>query len=78
MAARGFAWADVDESSVVINALPLPMSAAGQWYYHAIRLLRATVLEVGNLPTDRKVEQIHRFGADSVVGTPSYLYRMAM
>lgn len=78
MAARGFAWAGVDESSVVINTLPLTMSAAGQWYYHALRLLRATVLEVGNLPTDRKVEQIHRFGADSVVGTPSYLYRMAM
>ena len=78
MAARGFAWAGVDEASVVANTLPLGMSAAGQWYYHALRLLGANVLEVGALPTDRKVEHVQRFGADTIVGTPSYLYRMAI
>jgi phenylacetate-CoA ligase len=78
MAARGFAWAGVDEESVVINTLPLSLSAAGQWYYHALRLLRATVLEVGTLPTDRKLEHLERFGADTVIGTPSYLYRMVV
>lgn len=78
MAARGFAWAGVDEKSVVINTLPLSLSAAGQWYYHALRLLGATVLEVGTFSTERKLEYLDRFGADTVVGTPSYLYRMAL
>lgn len=77
MAARGFHWAGVDESSVVANTLPLGMSAAGQWYYHGLRLLGANVLEVGGLSTDRKVEHVQRFGADTLVGTPSYMYRMA-
>lgn len=78
MAARGFAWAGVNETSVVANTLPLGMSAAGQWYYHALRELGATVLEVGTLPTERKVEHMERFGADAIVGTPSYVYRMAV
>lgn len=78
MAARGFAWAGIDESSTVINTLPLSMSAAGQWYYHALRGLGANVLEVGTLPTRHKLEQLARFGADTLVGTPSYLYRMAL
>jgi len=77
MAARGFHWAGVDESSVVANTLPLGMSAAGQWYYHGLRRLGANVLEVGGLSTDRKVEHVQRFGADTLVGTPSYMYRMA-
>jgi phenylacetate-CoA ligase len=78
MAARGFAWAGIDEGCVVINTLPLGMSAAGQWYYHALRLLGATVLEVGTLTTDEKIQHLRRFGADTLVGTPSYLHRMAM
>lgn len=78
MAARGFAWAGVDETSVVINTLPLGLSAAGQWYYHGLRLLGATVLEVGAFTTERKLEYLERYGADTVVGTPSYLYRMAV
>jgi phenylacetate-CoA ligase len=77
MAARGFAWAGVDEAAVVINTLPLGLSAAGQWYYHALRLLDAVVLEVGTLSTERKLEHLERYGADTVIGTPSYLYRLA-
>jgi phenylacetate-CoA ligase len=77
MVARGFAWAGVDETSVVINTLPFGMSAAGQWYYHGLRGLGATVLQVGTMPTEQKLEHLTRFGADTLVGTPSYLYRMA-
>jgi phenylacetate-CoA ligase len=78
MAARGFAWAGVEATSVVANTLPLGMSAAGQWYYHALRLLGANVLQIGTLPTDRKLEHVQRFNADTLVGTPSYLYRLAI
>jgi phenylacetate-CoA ligase len=77
MVARGFAWAGVDAASVVVNTLPMTTAAAGQWYYHALRLLGATVLEVGMYPTGRKVEYLRRFGADTLVGTPAYLLHMA-
>jgi phenylacetate-CoA ligase len=78
MAARGFSWAGVSAGSVVLNTLPLTTSAAGQWYYHALRLLGATVLEVGTYSTERKLEYLERFGADTLVGTPSYVLRLAL
>lgn len=78
MAARGFSWAGVGEESVVLNTLPLTTAAAGQWYYHGLRLLGATVLEVGTFPTERKLEYLTRFGADTLVGTPSYMLRLAL
>jgi len=78
MAARGFAWAGVTAGSVVLNTLPLTTAAAGQWYYHALRLLGATVLEVGTYSTERKLEYLARFGADTLVGTPSYVLRLAL
>ena len=78
MIACGFGWAGVDESSVVLNTLPLATSAAGQWYYHGLRLLGANVLEVGTYSTARKIAYLERFGADTVVGTPSYLFRLAV
>jgi phenylacetate-CoA ligase len=77
MVARGFSWAGVDAGSVVVNTLPMTTAAAGQWYYHALRLLGATVLEVGMYPTGRKVEYLRRFGGDTLVGTPAYLLHMA-
>lgn len=78
MAARGFAWAGVQAGSMVLNTLPLTTAAAGQWYYHGLRLLGATVLEVGTYPTERKLEYLTRFEADTLVGTPSYVLRLAL
>ncbi len=78
MAARGFGWAGVTAGSVVLNTLPLTTAAAGQWYYHALRLLGATVLEVGTYSTERKLEYLSRFGAETLVGTPSYVLRLAL
>jgi phenylacetate-CoA ligase len=77
MEARGFRWAGVDASSVVLNTLPMTTTAAGQWYYHGLRLLRAVILPVGTFPTERKVDYLLRFSADTIVGTPSYVYRLA-
>jgi phenylacetate-CoA ligase len=78
MAARGFSFAGVTAGSVVLNTLPLTTAAAGQWYYHALRLLGATVLDVGTYSTQRKLEYLGRFGADTLVGTPSYVLRLAL
>jgi phenylacetate-CoA ligase len=78
MAARGFAWAGVGPGCVVLNTLPLTTTAAGQWYYHGLRLLGANVLEAGTFPTERKLEYLVRFGADTLVGTPSYMLRLAL
>jgi phenylacetate-CoA ligase len=77
MAARGFAWAGVDSASIVLNTLPLTTTAAGQWYYHGLKLLGATVLSVGSSATKQKVEYIQRFHPDVLVGNPSYLLRLA-
>ena len=55
---------------MVLNTLPLTTSAAGQWYYHALRLLDATVLEVGSYSTARTGSYLQRFAADTLVGTP--------
>jgi phenylacetate-CoA ligase len=78
MAARGFGWAGVTSESMVLNTLPLTTAAAGQWYYHGLRLLGATVLEVGTYPTERKLEYLERFRPDTLVGTPSYVLRLAL
>ncbi len=78
MAARGFHWAGVEPGSVVLNTLPLTTAAAGQWYYHGLRFLGATVLGVGTYATERKLEYLIRFGADTLVGTPSYVLRLAL
>lgn len=78
MAARGFAWAGVDADSVVLDTLPLTTAAAGQWYYHGLRLLEATVLAVGAYSTERKLDLLAALRADTLVGTPSYLWRLAL
>lgn len=78
MAARGFAWAGVNEESIVLNTLPMTTAAAGQWYYHALRLLGAVVLEVGTYSTERKLDFLRRLRADTLVGTPSYLWRLGV
>jgi phenylacetate-CoA ligase len=78
MAARGFAWAGVNAGSVVLNTLPLTTSAAGQWYYHGLRLLGANVLEVGSFSTERKLSYLQRFEPDTIIGTPSYVFRLAV
>lgn len=78
MVARGFTWAGIDQSSVVLNTLPLGTSAAGQWYYHALKLLGANVLEVGSYSTTRKLAYLERFQPDTVVATPSYALRLAV
>jgi len=71
MEARGFGWPGIGTGSVVLNTLPMTTTAAGQWYYHGLRMLGATVLPVGTFPSERKVEYLVRFQADTIVGTPS-------
>ncbi|HEY4277378.1 MAG TPA: hypothetical protein VGM91_04100 [Conexibacter sp.] len=78
MAARGFAWAGVRPGAVVLDTLPLTTAAAGLWYYHALRLLGANVLAVGSFATERKLDCLRRFRPDAVVGTPSYVLRLAL
>jgi phenylacetate-CoA ligase len=76
--AVGFIWAGVENGTRVLLTLPIGMTAAGLWYHGALRALGASVLPVGSYSTDRKVEILARFGADVVIGTPSYVNRLAI
>lgn len=75
--AVGFIWAGVGPGSRVLLTLPIGVTAAGLWYHAALRALGAFVLAVGSYSTERKVDVLSRFGADLVIGTPSYIHRLA-
>ncbi|HKZ20189.1 MAG TPA: AMP-binding protein [Acidimicrobiia bacterium] len=75
--AVGFAWAGIRAGTRVLLTLPIGVTAAGLWYFAALRALGANVLAVGSYPTERKVETLARFGAEVIVATPSYLSRLA-
>ena len=62
----------------MLLTLPVGTTAAGLWYYAGLRLLGANAFSVGSYPTDRKLAFLHRFGADVVIGTPSYVQRLAV
>lgn len=76
-AAIGFWWAGVRPGTTVLLTLPVAMSAAGLWYLGGLRLIGANVLSVGSFDTERKVALLRRYGAETVVGTPSYVQRLA-
>jgi phenylacetate-CoA ligase len=74
--AVGFWWAGVRPGTPVLLTMPVGVSAAGIWYYGALRLIGANVLAVGSYSKERKVELLRRYGADVIVGTPSYVERL--
>jgi len=76
--ATGFLWAGVGPGTKVLLSIPVGMTAAGMWYYAALRAIGANVLSVGSYPTERKVAVLAGFGADMIVGTPSYVQRLAV
>lgn len=76
--AVGFWWAGVRPGTRVLLTLPVGVTAAGQWYLGGLKLIGAHVIHVGTYPTDQKVDILHRYGADVVVGTPTYVQRLAV
>jgi phenylacetate-CoA ligase len=76
--AVGFLWAGIDRGTRVLLTLPVGLSAAGLWYSAALRSIGANVLSVGPYSTERKVELLRQFEAEVVIGTPSYVQRLAV
>jgi phenylacetate-CoA ligase len=74
--ACGFRMVGVQPGSVVMNTVPMAMSAAGVWYYLGLKLAGANVFEIGMFSARRKLECIERFGCDLLIGTPSYNDRL--
>src|SRR5574341_370664 len=74
--ACGFRMVGVGPGSVVMNTVPMAMSAAGVWYYLGLKLAGANVFEIGMFNARRKLECIERFGCDLLIGTPSYIDRL--
>jgi phenylacetate-CoA ligase len=75
--AVGFWWAGARPGTPVLLTLPVGVTAAGLWYHGGLRLIGANVLSAGSYTTERKVELLVRYGAEMVVGTPSYIERLA-
>ncbi len=78
MEATGFWWSGIRPGTRVLLTLPVGTTAAGLWYYGGLRLLGASVFSVGSYPTERKLAFLRRFGAEVVIGTPSYVQRIAV
>jgi phenylacetate-CoA ligase len=76
-AAVGFWWAGVGPGTTVLLTLPVGTSAAGVWYYGGLRTLGANVLPVGAYPAQRKAATLARYRPQVLVGTPSYVDRLA-
>ncbi|MQA74470.1 MAG: AMP-binding protein [Solirubrobacterales bacterium] len=76
-AAVGFWWAGVRAGTGVLLTLPVGMTAAGIWYYGALRTIGANVLSAGAYPATRKVAALTRYRPRVLVGTPSYVDRLA-
>lgn len=76
--AVGFLWAGLDGGSKVLLTLPVGMSAAGLWYSAALRFIGANVFSVGPYPSARKIEVLCQFGAEVLIGTPTYVQRLAV
>lgn len=76
-AAVGFWWAGVRPGSTVLLTLPVGTTAAGLWYYGGLRAIGANVLAVGAYPTERKVAVLERYRPQVLIGTPSYVDRLA-
>lgn len=76
--AAGFLWSGIGPGTRVLLTLPVGVSAAGSWYYAALRFLGANVIAAGAYPTDRKVELLERYRAQVVIGTPTYVQRLAV
>jgi phenylacetate-CoA ligase len=75
--AVGFSWLGVREGTRVLHTLPVGITAAGLWYYWGLRLLGGNVFCAGSYPTERKVDILQRYRPEVLVGTPSYLQRLA-
>jgi phenylacetate-CoA ligase len=76
--AVGFLWAGIGEGTRVLLTLPIGMTAAGLWYSAALRAIGANLLSVGPYSTERKVELLQQFEAEVVIGTPTYVQRLAV
>ena len=76
MEACGFFWAGIRRGHVVMNTLPMHTSAAGLWYYHGLLRLGVNLFQVGPFNTKSKLDYMRRFGAEGVIGSPSYLRRL--
>ena len=76
--AVGFIWAGIGPGTTVLLTLPIGMSAAGRWYSAALSFIGANVLSAGPYPTERKVDLIRQFGAEVLIGTPTYVQRLAV
>lgn len=75
--AVGFWWAGVRPGTRVLLTLPVSLAAAGQWYRGGLALLGANVICAGSYSTEAKAELLWRFHPQVVVGTPSYLQKLA-
>ena len=76
--AVGFLWAGIGPGTRVLLTLPIGLSAAGLWYSAALESIGANVFSVGPYPSERKIDVLRQFEAEVLIGTPTYVQRLAV
>ncbi|HEX2154609.1 MAG TPA: AMP-binding protein [Acidimicrobiia bacterium] len=76
--AVGFLWAGITAGTRVLLTLPVGMSAAGLWYSAALRFIGANVFSVGPYSSARKAHVLGQFEVEVLIGTPTYVQRLAV
>lgn len=74
--AFGFVWGGTVPGTIVALTLPVAMTAAGNWWMMTLHHLRSTVLRLGSLETDAKLDYMRRYQPQVMIGTPAYLNRL--
>jgi phenylacetate-CoA ligase len=76
--ALGFWWAGARPGMPVLLTLPVGVTAAGQWYLLGLQRIGANAINAGAYPTRRRIELLAYYGAEMVIGTPTFVQRLAI
>jgi phenylacetate-CoA ligase len=76
--AFGFCWAGVTPGRFVATTVPMTTTAAGRWHAMGVEAVGGVYLPLGACDAKRKLEYLRRFGAHSIIATPSYLRRIEL
>jgi phenylacetate-CoA ligase len=73
-----FFWPGVRQGTVVGLNLPITMSAGGLWSLEALRGMGASVLRLGSMRVEDRLDYMKRYSVELIQVSTSYLMRLAV